>query len=208
MARLTTPVREQPLGDERCIAYAVAAAMETSICRDRNTVDGIPEISVNDVFIEGKSQIGAIKGIQTAVAKGGVVSVDCFSATAKKRCADPAPHLWKCRIRVVDGPRKKRIEMMRTELRTNGPLVAMMQICSDFVDFTGSGIYTPNGEDPSFHAVCVIGDELEHAGVPAHWIIKNSMGADWGDAGFGRIQWDDPLVLLEDVVYVVEQVRQ
>ena len=208
MARLTTPVREQPLGDERCIAYAVAAGMETSICRDRRTVVGVPEISVDDLFIEGGEEIGAIDGIKEAVEDGGVVDATCFPAAAAKRCANPAPHLWKCGIRAIGGPKNKRVELMRTQLRTNGPIVALIKIFSNFVDFTGTGIYIPDGKKPSFHAVCVIGDEVEANGVPGHWIIKNSMGEDWGDAGFCRIQWHDPLVSLESVVFVVEKVHQ
>ncbi len=208
MARLTTPVQKQPQGDERCIAYAVAGAMETSICRDRQTVSGVPEMSVNDIFIEGGEEIGAIDGIITAVGNGGVVDTGCFSSSATSRCANPAPHLWKGGIRAIGGPKNKRVDLMRTELRTNGPLVALIQIYSNFVGFTGSGIYEPTKKKAGFHAVCVIGDEIENNGVPGHWIIKNSMGPDWGDAGFGRIRWNDPRVSLENVVFVVEKVHQ
>ena len=207
MPRLTTPVRTQPPGDERCIAYAVAAAIETSICRDRQTVIGVPEISVDDLFNEGGREVGAIDGIQFAVADGGVVDALCFPAAAPGRCADPAPHLWKCGIRPIGGKRKDRVDAMRRELRTFGPLVALLEVFSNFATFTGAGVYDAVKPSIGFHAVCIIGDEVDPAGT-GFWIAKNSMGDKWGDDGFVRFRWNDPLVRLEDIVFVVERVRQ
>jgi len=208
MPRLTTPVRKQPAGDERCIAYAVAAAMETSICRNRVSVAGVPEISVDDLFHEGGREVGAIDGIQFAVEQGGVVTVDCFPPAVQGRCAAPAPHLWKCRIRPIGGKKKNRVELMRSELRTSGPLVALMEVFSNFPAFIGDGVYDAVKPSVGFHAVCIIGDEPDVAGTSGFWIAKNSMGSGWGDAGFGRFRWNDPLVRLEDIVFVVENVRQ
>lgn len=207
MPRLTTPVRQQAAGDQRCIAYAVAAAMETSICRDRGTATGVPEMSVDDLFDSGGREVGAIDGIKFAVENGGVVDAACCPPGGQ-RCANPVPHIWKGRLRVIGGKQNKRVELIRTELRTSGPLVTMIQVFSNFASFTGAGIYQANTTKAGFHAVCIIGDEVDPGGASGSWIVKNSMGTGWGDGGFGRIRWHDPDVLPEKLVVVVENVHQ
>lgn len=208
MARLVTPVRTQPDGDERCIAYAVAAAMEAFVCRELGTVEGAPEISVDDLFRAGGQEIGAIDGIAKAIENGGVVDAGCFPPTAHGRCANPVPHLWRGRIRAVGGPRKTRVGLMRQQLREAGPLVALLQVFSNFVAFRGTGIYEAVPPKAGFHALCIVGDGVAADGSSGHWIAKNSMGPAWGDDGFVKIAWNDVDIRLEDVVFVVEDVHQ
>jgi hypothetical protein len=195
MARLVTPVRTQAPGDVRCVAFAVAAAIETSVCRNLGQVAGAPEIDVDELFELGGSVAGAIDGLQDAVVDG------------VPDLAIP-PGLWKARIRAVGGPRKQRVDLMRRELRDNGPLVALIEVFSNFPTFTGAGVYAGVKPSVGFHALCIVGDEVDAGGATGRWIAKNSMGTAWGDAGFGRFAWNDKLVRLEDVVFVVDEVRQ
>ena len=206
MGRLVTPVRQQPPGDQRCIAYAVAAAMEASICRQRQTVVGVPELSVDDLFIEGGSEVGAIDGIQEAVLNG-VLEAGCFPRDPP-RCPDAAAHLWRSRIRAIGGARKQRGDLIRRELRAAGPLVALIEVFSNFTDFRGAAVYEAVKPSIGFHALCVIGDEVDANGTTGRWIAKNSMGTGWGDGGLVRIAWNDKTINLENVVFVVEDVRQ
>lgn len=72
------------------------------------------------------------------------------------------------------------------ERLTKGPLVTDMYIWGDFFDFKTSKapMYTPdtNYQPMQIHSVCVVGY------TPKGWIIKNSLGNDWGDGtGFGVI---------------------
>lgn len=208
MPRLVTPVRTQPPGDLRCISYAVAAAVETAICRARGSVDNVPEISVDDVFKQGGKEVGAIDGIKLAIQKGGVVDAVCCPPSALTRCADPATHLWKGRIRAIGGTQKTRVTLMRQELRERGPLVTILKAFENFAGFTGTGVYQATGKVVGFHALCIVGDEVDPTGTSGSWIAKNSFGTNWGDAGFGRFKWGDPNVNLENIVFVVEDVHQ
>ena len=195
MARLTTLVRTQAPGDKRCVAFAVAAAIETSVCRNLGKVAGAPEIDVDELFRLGGSVPGVIDGIQEAVVDG--VPDETVP-----------PGIWKARLRLVSGPRKQRVDLMRRELRDHGPLVALMEVFSNFPGFNGAGVYRGIRPSIGFHAVCIIGDEVDPGGGTGRWIAKNSMGTAWGDGGFGRFDWNDKMVNMEDVVFVVDEVRQ
>ena len=205
--RLCTAVRNQPNDDPRCIAYAVAAAMEAAVCRTRQTTTGAPELSVQDVFASQGAQVGAIDKIQSAVVKG-VVDATCFPEGAAGRCGNPVPHTWFAKVTAVVGQESKRVQEMRKALETRGPLVTLIQVFSNFGGFTGTAPYVPGGASAAFHAVCIVGYEADADGKNGRWIAKNSMGSTWGDNGFFRIPWREPKVRPEDVVYVVERVRQ
>ena len=205
--RLCTAIRDQPDGDERCIAYAVAAAMEAAVCRSMKTTSGAPELSVEDVFSSAGAQVGAIDTIQTAVVQG-VVDATCFPEGAGGRCANQGPHTWFAKVTAVTGQESRRVQSMRTALETRGPLVALIQVFNNFSGFTGGAPYVPSGASADFHAVCIVGYEVDPNGSTGRWIAKNSMGAAWGDSGFFTIPWREPRVRPEDVVYVVEGVHQ
>lgn len=67
-------------------------------------------------------------------------------------------------------------------LATKGPVVFPILVGKDtFDNFKGSGLYKrKEGESTYSHTVCCIGyDDLKGA-----WLIKNSMGKDWGDNGY------------------------
>jgi hypothetical protein len=205
--RLCTPVRDQQDGDERCIAFAVAAAMEAAVCRANGTTTGAPELSVEDVFSSAGAQVGAIDTIQAAVMQG-VVDATCFPDGAAGRCPNPAPHTWFAKVTAVAGQASKRVQSMRTALETRGPLVTLVEVFANFAGFTGGAPYTASGASAGFHAVCIVGYEVDGSGTSGRWIAKNSMGTSWGDGGFFRIPWKEPKMRPEDVVYVVEGVHQ
>ena len=207
VVNLSTPVRTQPDGDDRCIAYAVAAGMEAAICRTNQTSVGAPEISVQDVFASQGAQVGAIDTIQVAVVKG-VVDATCFPEGAAGRCTNPGPHTFFAKVTAIGGPQNKRVQAMRTALETRGPLVTLVEIFSNFTNFAGGTPYNATGPSAGFHAMCILGFEVDADGSSGRWIAKNSMGTGWGDNGFVRIPWREPRVRPEDVVYVVENVHQ
>ena len=39
------------------------------------------------------------------------------------------------------------------------------------------------------HAVLLVGFQEAQGGVPAHWIIRNSWGTEWGDKGYGKLAY-------------------
>lgn len=69
-------------------------------------------------------------------------------------------------------------------IANHGPVVADMFVDPAFVNLPAGRIYSHQESPQSrLHTVCVVGyDQPE-----ACWIIANSFGNRWGDAGFGRI---------------------
>lgn len=203
--RLTTVPRDQ-MSSDRCIAFAVAAAMETAICRARNTNAGVPEISVEHILSKCKGQTGSVLRAQTAVGEG-VLDSTCFPDATKVPCAKPAEHTWKCDLRAVKGQKKKRVSLMKQQLRDVGPLISLIQVYSDFLKYNSTAPYVGKLPSAGFHAVCIVGFESDPGGG-GRWIARNSMGPAWNGTGFLTIPFDDPQVKSEDAVFVAADVRQ
>ncbi len=73
------------------------------------------------------------------------------------------------------------------EALKRGPLVTNMTVYDDFMVYS-SGIYKSVSNTVSGgHVVSIVGyNDLER-----YWIIRNSWGTSWGEAGFARISYDD-----------------
>jgi hypothetical protein len=208
MILTTTSVRTQPTGDQRCVAYSVAAAIETANCTTNGSAVGVAEMSVDDIFIVGGSQPGAVIGIMNKAPKG-FVDASC-RPPGHARCGNPPPsaNLWKSEIEAVTFQKKDRVDVMKNVLSTVGPIVALIPLLDDFIEFSGGGIYEPQNGNAFFHAVCILGFENPSGSVPGCWVAKNSMGPSWGDHGFFRVAWRDAFVRPEHAVFVVKDVHQ
>lgn len=78
---------------------------------------------------------------------------------------------------------------LKTEVFTNGPIEVDFALQQDFQDYKG-GVYKP---DPSsaklgFHAVALVGWTM-HESTPV-WVVRNSYGERWGEAGYFLAQMD------------------
>lgn len=73
------------------------------------------------------------------------------------------------------------------EALAKGPLVTTLSVYADFLAYSG-GIYKHViGSNMGGHAVSLVGyDDKTRA-----WLIRNSWGNDWGEAGYAWISWDD-----------------
>ena len=80
----------------------------------------------------------------------------------------------------------KDVNGVKTAL-AHGPLVTTMTVYGDFIAYSG-GIYKHvTGDSLGGHAIAIVG--YDDAG--RYWIVRNNWGADWGEAGFFRVSWDD-----------------
>lgn len=195
-----TPVRDQPDGDRRCVGFALAAAMETWLCLRDPLMATEPILSEQHVF-----ELGEKKEIVSPAAKAvkkGVIETVCFGT--QPPCPDQKEHTWSGKVEQVlsNDP-----DVLCTLLRGRLPLVNEMRIARNFGDFEGNGVYIPDGNPAGAHALVIIGFERNADGSGA-WIVKNSLGAAWGENGFGRIRWRDSFCKPENVVFVVSEVKR
>ena len=86
-----------------------------------------------------------------------------------------------------------KVQAIKTALNEHGPLVAVMNVYSDFQNYRG-GIYQHYGLDGSInHGVTLVGYD-DYQGC---WIGKNSWGTGWGENGYFRIKYGE--VNIEDI---------
>jgi len=69
----------------------------------------------------------------------------------------------------------------------NGPLLGRMNVYEDFFSYT-SGIYSHvTGNLAGGHAIVLVGYDAKKK----YWIVRNSWGTHWGEAGYFKIKFDD-----------------
>ena len=82
---------------------------------------------------------------------------------------------------------------IKREIVKNGPVVSVMQIYSDFLNYK-SGVYIKGDDVPRFSgymAVKIIGwgegDEIEGETKQGYWLVQPAWGEDWGEKGVAKI---------------------
>eukprot|EP00741_Cyanophora_paradoxa_P005715 tig00000940_g5539.t1 len=84
----------------------------------------------------------------------------------------------------VGGPGN--VEAIMTEIYTNGPVQAGYTVYADFMSYKSGVYHRTTSKVAGGHAVRVVGWGVEK-GVP-YWLVANSWGADWGEAGYFKIR--------------------
>ena len=82
----------------------------------------------------------------------------------------------------------------RKDALTRGPLLGGMAVFNDFFAYT-SGVYQKTAGSPlaGYHCICVVGyDDTQQC-----WILKNSWGTGWGEAGFVKIRYGQAELLID-----------
>ena len=80
-----------------------------------------------------------------------------------------------------------RLRHRKQAIAFNGPVVSVFKVFEDFM-YYGSGVYRhSSGPYLGLHSVAVIGYDDDRRA----WIIKNSWGKQWGEAGFGLIGYNE-----------------
>jgi cathepsin B len=101
-------------------------------------------------------------------------------------------------------------DIMR-EIFKHGPVVATMQIYSDFLTYS-KGVYVKGDDVPRFsgmHAVKIIGwgtesgDENEPNSGNRYWLVENTWGDDWGEHGVAKVSFNQGF-LFEQYAYGIK----
>ncbi len=192
-----TPIREQ--GEcSSCTAMAAAATLETQ----GMIAGGVPEnasyLSAQSLFSCGGGRCHS--GWHTSraadfVEQYGIPDEACLPYTSgatgmdvscSSTCSNRSERsLRPTRVRrPTQGVRN--VDAVKAALK-DGPLLSTMYVYPDFLSY-GGGVYRHViGEGLGAHAVSIIG----YSDADRAWIIKNSWGEAWGEAGFARVAWDD-----------------
>jgi cathepsin B len=108
---------------------------------------------------------------------------DCYISQGK--CADKTTTPIKYKAK---GTRTfKTINDIKQDIFTNGPVETGFLVYNDFFSYK-SGIYRKHSDQlAGGHAVKVVGWGYEDSSSTDYWVVANSWGAKWGEAGYFRI---------------------
>lgn len=181
-----------------CVAFAAIGTLETQI----NISSLIPNLNVSLSMQQLFSCGGGVCGYgwypESAaqfLKKSGVVDQSCMpyisGITGKDlACNQACPDAKSRVIKIADYKKPttlfKSLNAVKKAL-LNGPLMTSMTIYEDFLTY-GKGIYKHSkGRRLGGHAVSIVGyDDNKKA-----FIIRNSWGVEWGEAGFAYMDYKD-----------------
>ena len=188
-----TPVRNQG-NCGACWAFATAAALESQLAMSTSVRLNLSEQVLVSCSGAGKCSGGYIDKASNFIRDVGLSTEGCFPYTAANTaCGAAACPNWKTRgtygitgwhwVATVNPT----VNALKTALNTYGPLVTTMNVYQDFYSYV-SGVYSHvSGPQKGAHAVLIIG----YDDTNSCFIVKNSWGTGWGEAGFFRIAYGE-----------------
>lgn len=191
-----------------CYAFATTAALESRILITSHTPDRDLNLSEQAMVSCDERNYGCGGGfIDYALdylKATGSPTETCYPFTSREsgitgECAGCSD--WQQNTYRITGYEdvSSSVETMKSALVQYGPLVAAFLIFQDFLNYE-SGVYSHvTGSVVAGHAVLIVGyDDAQQT-----WIVKNSMGTDWGENGFFRVKSGTNESNIESEVYAI-----
>jgi C1A family cysteine protease len=166
-----------------CAAFAVCAVMEARL-RLQGDFDAALDLSEADLFFcgGGVPEVGmAVEEALGRARKHGVGREEDFPYDpAAAACVAVPPVARVTGFQYVVDPRERRLAISE-----GGPVVAVMRVYEDFIDYTGGVYENVAGASEGLHAVMLVGyDDAQQC-----WTARNSWGPEAGEGGFFRIKY-------------------
>ena len=190
-----TPIKDQhPCGT--CATFSSIAAFESLIMINVGNSFVEPDLSEEHVYAcEGPLPYTFFHPMAYLKGSGApdehCMPYECESPTDRPPCADTCAD-WDNRVfkttdyRMFMWPRPEQLMAAMQD----GPIIAGFQVYEDFQDYT-EGVYEHvEGRILGGHGVELIGYDSDEQ----YWIIKNSWGPDWGEAGYAKLRWETGLL--------------
>ena len=178
-------------------AIAIATTMSERLCINSNKnklnyKNELIDLSAQELLSCDKKNKGCLGGYLNIalnyIKENGLVSEKCFQFKGNTKQI-------KCGLQCKNGKREKINNYcvvfgendIKKEIIKNGPLISLMEINSDFLNYK-KGVYIKKKNEKKLkgmHAIKIIGWGENNEGK--YWIIENSWGDDWGENGYSRI---------------------
>ncbi len=191
-----SPVKNQG-GCGSCWAFATTAGLESQYMMGTG---GMP-IDLSEQILVSCSGAGTCSGGSPSSASSyirdtGLPAESCFRYTATNDSCSNACAGWftgdEPRHRITGWHIAKTgtgltVDDLKNAIYSYGPVIATMYVYNDFFSYR-SGVYTyTTGAYAGAHAVLAVGyDDVQQA-----FIVKNSWGSGWGEAGFFMIAYSE-----------------
>lgn len=182
-----TPIRNQGSCGS-CWAFAATAGDESQNLIEQNT----PSIDLNlaEQILVSCSGAGSCSGgspysASTYIKNTGLPLENCYPYTATNGVCSNACSNWQLSTYKIGSiiSVQKAVADMEQAINIYGPIITTFSVYSDFYAYR-SGVYSyTSGTYVGGHAVLIVG----YDDVGQYFIVKNSWGTGWGEAGFFRI---------------------
>jgi C1A family cysteine protease len=184
-----TPIKNQGSCGS-CWAFAVTAALESQALMDAGIrLDLSEQVLVSCPNGGGTCSGGSPSTASTYIRDVGLPLESCFPYTATNSACSNACLTYRTDTYRVLGwhSGQNAVDAMKNAVYTYGPVVATFYVYSDFFSYR-SGVYSyATGTYQGAHAVLTVGyDDVNQC-----FIVKNSWGTGWGEAGFFRIAYSE-----------------
>lgn len=195
---LTTIQDQNPC--QNCWAFAAAALVETMVRIEHGHWSKRSEGDLRDgwggptgenwVVRDGPKNTPCVHGAGVTgamdwIAANGIADPGCYPWSATDRNYSPTPDRNGRTVRIPAYTTMGSVKDTKRWLDAVGPVIASLDAYSDLSAYGGGSVYapTPVATVIGSHVLLVVGyDDGQQA-----WIVRNSWGTGWGDAGYGLI---------------------
>ena len=191
-----TAVKDQG-GCGSCVSFGTCATLEANI-RIKAQEPSL-DVNLSEAFMQfcgggSCSGWGLTSGLEFAKSTG-VTDDACFLYKPQNMPCEDRCSSWQSRlVKLNDFTGHSSMQARKDAIANVGPVVAGMAVYNDFFSYS-SGVYqkTSGSSLAGYHCICVVGyDDSQQC-----WIIKNSWGTGWGEAGFCRIKYNQSDLLID-----------
>lgn len=185
-----TPIKNQGQCGS-CWAFGTTATLESAIKIANNLPDNI---DLSEQVVVSCSNAGSCNGGYSSTASSfiqttGVPPESYYPYTAQNGTCSTTKAGWQTAAYKISSFKSvaSTVTDMKNALNTTGPIVTSFNIYSDFYYYR-SGVYQyATGTYQGGHIVSIVGyDDANQC-----FIVKNSWGTGWGEAGFFRIGYSE-----------------
>ncbi|SPF48491.1 Putative cysteine peptidase (modular protein) [Syntrophobacter sp. SbD1] len=185
-----TPITDQG-NCGSCWAFATTAALESQVLMKSSISTDESEQILVSCGGAGDCNGGYIDLASDFIQTTGLPPESCFPYTGTNNsCSNAVCPSWQSDTYNITAwqwvtMESPTVDAIKSALTTYGPLVTTMNVYADFYYYTG-GVYSyTSGTLEGGHAILIIGYDDNNQ----YFIVKNSWGTGWGEAGFFRIAY-------------------
>lgn len=187
-----TPVTDQG-NCGACYAFAAIGMVESYIKVHTGQTYDLSEEQVKNCMWEATGCLGGTVqwGMNPLITRGVILEKDMPYDPSSGSCTNTIPTLRVTDWKLLSTEKVLDKNTLKKYIYENGPVATSLIVNNWAKEYNGSYVLSPK-KDGAGHAVVIVGwnDSKSDENVSGHWIFKNSWSENWGDNGYGLIEYD------------------